>query len=251
MPVWDRLWRHRPSDAKDDALLARERRGPRWAMIAERLEATFETIEGLRTIELGSGRGDLSVLLAQRGARVTLLDASNAALEQAGHRFDRLGLTARLEQGDMFATADAWRDRFDVALSSGVVEHFKGGERTRAIRAHRAVMRPGGLAVISVPHAWCVPYRLWKLYLDLLRRYPYGMEIPYTRREIVSRARRAGFERVETHGLAFWQSVGGHWYKTLLGRRAVWADAPSRLDDMMGLVLLMFGWRDGLWSPGR
>ena len=249
-PVWDRLWRYRPSDAKDDALLERERRGPRWALMVDRLEATFGAIEGLQTVELGSGRGDLSVLLAQRGARVTLLDASRAALEQAEHRFDRLGLTARFEQGDMFTTAEAWRDRFDVALSSGVIEHFKGDDRTSAITAHRRVIRPGGLTVISVPHAWCVPYRVWKLCLDLRRCYPYGMEIPYTRREIVSRARRAGFERTETHGLAFRQSVSDHWYKTLLGRRAVWADEPSCWDDLMGLVLLMFGWRDGVRLPG-
>ena len=57
-------------------------------MIDRYLNNAFGRIKGLNTIELGSGRGDLSVLLAERGANVTLLDASDAALEQARERFD-------------------------------------------------------------------------------------------------------------------------------------------------------------------
>ena len=194
--VWDRLWRRRPPDAKDAALIAREGRSPRWRTIVAKLETWFGTLDGLRTIELGSGRGDLSALLAQRGARVTLLDTSDRALAQARHRFDRMGLKAEFVQADMLGALDRVREPFDVALSSGVIEHFTNQDRTRAVRAHHDMLRRGGAAIISVPHAWCIPYRLWKSYLELRGCWPYGLEIPYTRRELARRSRQAGFEEV-------------------------------------------------------
>ncbi len=241
--LWDRLWQNCPSDAKDDRLLAREAQSPRWRLIVERLEATFGSIDGLTTIELGAGRGDLSVLLAGCGARVTLFDSSEIALDRARGRFHRLGVSARFVSGDMLGTLDEWRGRFDVSCSMGVVEHFRGNDRTRAIGAHHDVLAAGGLAVVSVPHAWCLPYRLWKFYLELRRCWPYGMEIPYTRREIVARARELGFARTETHCVGFWQSVGDHLSKTFPGGAPDWVNRGSPLDGVMGSVLLLFGWR--------
>lgn len=249
-PDWDRLWHHQPSDAKDDQLLERERRSLRWARIVSHLEATFGSIEKLRTLELGSGRGDLSALLAERGAVVTLLDSSERALSQARQRFERRGLPGRYESADMLGALDAFRERFDVALSSGVIEHFAGEERTCAIRAHYEVLRPGGLAIISVPNAWCLPYRVRKLYLELRGWWPYGRELPYTRREIIRRASEAGFARAEATAMRFSRS--------LAPRRVVDGDRPEspvacdmlhaanrtfRLHSAFGFVLLLFGWR--------
>ncbi len=190
--VWDRLWRQRPPDARDATLIARERRSPRWRTIVAKLEAWFGTLAGLRTIELGSGRGDLSALLGQRGARVTLLDTSDRALAQARHRFDRMRLKAEFVQADMLGALDRVREPFDVALSSGVIEHFTSQDRTRAVRAHYDVLRRGGATIISVPHAWCLPYRMWKSYLELRGWWPYGMELPYSTRELSRRAFGAG-----------------------------------------------------------
>ena len=246
---WDRLWRHTPSDTRDDALLARERRSPRWASIVNKLEITFGSIEGLRTVELGSGRGDLSALLAESGAKVTLLDSSDKALGQARHRFDRLGLEADLQHGDMLRTPRSLRGRFDVALSSGVIEHFKSDDRTRAVQAHYDVLAPEGLAIISVPNAWCIPYRVWKLYLELRGWWPYGLELPYSRRELIGRARRVGFERIDGRCMGFWQSVGDQLGKNLLGRGPDWVDRRSFMDGTMGLVLLLFAWRRSGCAP--
>jgi SAM-dependent methyltransferase len=242
--LWDRLWRHSPPDAKDDALLAREERSPRWSAIVERLERTFGSVAGLKTVELGSGRGDLSALLARRGANVTLLDSSKTVLAQAARRFERLKLNARFKHADMFSSLSLDSGDFDVALSSGVIEHFKGVERARSVGAHFDVLRPGGMAIISVPNAWCAPYRLWKSYLELRGWWPYGVEFPYTHRELVRLAYNVGFSRVEAGSLGFWQSVGDHLGRGLLRRGADWVDRPSRLDGAMGMTLLAFAWRD-------
>jgi len=242
--VWERLWRQRPSAQKDDVLLAREAGGPRFRSIVNRLEETFGAVGGLQTIELGSGRGDLSALLARLGAEVTLLDRSEAALEEARWRFQRIGMRATYVADDITGSMSAWRGKFDVALSLGVAEHFRGDDRTRVIRAHHDVLRPGGLAVISVPNARCLPYRLWKSYLEMRKWWPYGMELPYTVTELARRAKRAGFDRAETHCIGFWQSIGDYWGQTLLRRKIDLWNRTSWLDGWMGAILLLFAWRE-------
>ena len=243
--VWDRIWSRPPSAEKDATILARELRSRRWSLITDRLTREFGSLQDLRTIELGSGRGDLSVLLAQQGARVTLLDANDSALSRARTRFEALGLTADYVKGDLLAPDASWSSRFDVSLSSGVIEHFRGEDRTEAVRAHHVALRSGGLAVVSVPYAWCVPYRIWKCYLELRSWWPYGMEIPYSRRELRRCAARVGFADAETWTMGFLQSLGVHWWQRVVagGRRPDWADSNCRLDSMMGLVLLLFARR--------
>lgn len=238
--VWDQLWVNQPSDAKDDELLARERASRRWCLIVDRLQNTFGRLQGIRTIELGSGRGDLSALLAQEGAEVTLLDSSDRALDQARARFDRLGLPARFQKGDLFALPQC---DFDIALSSGVIEHFRGEQRTHAVKAHYDALRDGGLAIISVPNAHCPPYRIWKKWLELRRCWPYGFEQPYSRRELKLRARDVGFHRHEVRGCGFRQSLADQFLPLFTGRRKRKCDPDSMLDDSLGLSLVLFGWK--------
>jgi len=250
--VWERLWRQVPADEKDDARLALESSSPRWALIADRLQSIFGTLRGLRTLELGSGRGDASVLLARAGAEVTLFDRSEAVLDQARRRFDRLGLTARYDCADMLGSLTRWRGGYDVALSLGVVEHFEADVRTAAVGAHGEVLRPGGVAVISVPHARCLPYRVWKFYLERRGWWPYGVECPYSKAELLRRAAAAGLVQTEAVCLNFLESVGNHWVKRLSGRAPSWTYRPSRLDPWMGLILLMFGRRPAApLAPGE
>lgn len=239
--VWDRVWQHRPSIDKDRALIHREENSTRWALIGNALMKTFGRIEGLRTIELGAGRGDLSFLLASRGADVTLLDSSPTVLDLARKRFERFGVSADYVQADLFDTATL-ETRYDVSLSSGVIEHFRSCDRLRSVRAHRAVLRPGGLAVISVPNAACIPYRLWKAYLELRGWWPYGVEVPYSKRELARLARLAGFDHRRVSCTAFLRSVGDHFCRTFLHRRPSWTDRASVLDGTMGFTLTLFAW---------
>jgi len=224
-------------------MIERERASPRWSRMTEELGRVFGSVQGLRTIELGSGRGDLSLLLAQAGARVTLLDASERALDQARVRFDRLEANAEFVRADMLEGGEVARGRFDVSLSSGVIEHFRGQDRNGVLRRHLDVLKPGGLAIVSVPHAHCPPYRLWKFYLERRGWWPYGMEIPYSRREMLRRSRDVGFVNPQVTCLGFWQSVSDHWGRSVLHRSWDWSRHRSMLDGVMGLILLMFGRR--------
>ncbi len=244
--VWERLWRHVPDDAHDDAALDRERTSRRWGAIDACLEQTFGGAAGLDVVELGSGRGDAAVLLARAGARVTLVDYCESALALAERRFERLGLTADFVLADMCGDLSELAAKFDVAVSYGVIEHFRGPLRTRVIAAHRAVLQPRGLAIISVPHAWCPSYRLWKVVLELRGWWPYGMEIPYTHRELRRRALHAGFARVRTTAFDFRWSIQEHVMKGLLRRRrTLICDGASALDTLCGATLLAFAWAGG------
>jgi SAM-dependent methyltransferase len=240
--VWQRVWRHPVSPERDDALIRREERSTRWRQIETVLIETFGRLDGLRAIELGAGRGDVSLLLAARGAAVTLLDYSPAALDQARARFARWDLPADYIRRNLLDAAAICGADYDVSLSLGVAEHFRGHEREAVIRAHRAVLRPGGMAVISVPHAACPTYRLWKMYLELRGWWPYGMEIPYSRRELTRSADAAGFGRRRVTCSGFLQSVGDHLGKTFWGRSPRWTDRPCFLDDALGMTLTLFAW---------
>lgn len=239
-PVWEKLWSREIPAERDDALLARERSSPRWALIVDNLARTFGRIAGLRTIELGSGRGDLSVLLAQHGANVTLLDANDKALTAARQRFDRLNLPADIRSGDLLNLDPILLNQFDVAISIGVIEHFKGDDRTAAIRTHHEVLKPGGMAIVSVPNVWCPPYRLWKKYLELRGCWPYGMELPYSRRELARRAAAIGMTDITIHGLGFYQALSDQWARNVFHRNVDWMNHGSALDNQLGLMLLMF-----------
>jgi SAM-dependent methyltransferase len=243
--VWERVWRNAPTDERDDALLARERGSPRARLVEEAVRSACGGFADLRTIELGSGRGDASVLLAERGADVTLLDATEPALALARRRFDRLGLRARFVQGDLFRAGAEWAGVFDLAISLGVIEHFRGPVRTLALESHARVLRPGGVVVVSVPNAHCLPYRLWKAYLERRGCWPYGPEIPYTARELRVRARRSGIVDVRVHALNFLQSLGECWVRPWHGVSPAWSQRPSRWDAWMGMNLVLIGRRAG------
>ena len=128
-------------------------------------------------------------------------------------------------------------------MSLGVIEHFRGENRQRILRAHFDVIRDGGICIVGVPHASCPPYRLWKLCLESIRWWPYGLEIPYTKRELRNRALQAGFHNPSVHCIGFWQSIGDFWLKDVLRKNVDWVDRKSWLDRWWGANLLVIAKR--------
>lgn len=95
-----------------------------------------------RTLEVGAGSGRLSCFLALRGHRTVCLDFAPAALRAARQNYAAVRTVGEFVTGD--ATRLPFSDgRFDVVLSTGLLEHFADpapilGEMAR-------VLRPGGL----------------------------------------------------------------------------------------------------------
>ena len=96
-------------------------------------------------------------------------------------------------------------DKFDLIISIGTVEHFP--DSIKALKEMKRVLKPGGMAMISVP----VKYDLWGrfLFIGLLQklgRYHYGYEISYTRGQFKSLLNQAGFKILDGEGYLIFPS---------------------------------------------
>src|SRR5581483_5240818 len=172
--VWDSVWRETQlTPAAVRRKFASEVKTLRWQAIRRAFLEHFGTLRGLRTIELGAGTGDISLLLASEGAKPTLFDANERALAIARLQFGVMQLDADYVTGDFFKLDAKVRHGFDAAVSYGVVEHFEGNDRLLACRAHVETLRPGGMVAISVPNAHCLPYRLNKWRQEITKKW-YG-----------------------------------------------------------------------------
>jgi len=76
------------------------------------------------------------------------------------------------------------REKFDIALSFGLAEHFSGADRVQIFRSHLDALHKGGIAFVSVPNAFNVPYRAFKWVAETTGRWKLGVEIPFTHREL-------------------------------------------------------------------
>lgn len=164
----------------------------RWRTQEELVERHVGALEGLRVIEVGGGRATNGLLYAQRGALVTVLDQSAVALRQAESRFATHDVPIETVEADVFALPGDLRGSFDVSMSFGLCEHFLGERRRGVIAAHLELLRPGGLALISVPNRLSPIYRAWMATAKLRGRWILGTEVPFSGREMQRLARACG-----------------------------------------------------------
>ncbi len=104
------------------------------------------------TIDIGCGLGRTSMALAAAGYPVIGVDPSPRAVALAT-RVAASGPKGEVGfyVGDATeAPPEAWRSAFDLAVCSEVIEHV--GEPERVLDYARAVLRPGGVLVLTTPH---------------------------------------------------------------------------------------------------
>lgn len=120
-----------------------------WSVIGSRrwvnrqVERVAETVHDARILELGSGRRDLG---ADTYSMRSFFDPSN--------EFVQSDVVPEYGHAIVDATTMDFDGEFDVILCSSVLEHVYDA-RAAVDRIHRA-LKPGGRAVISVPHLF--PY---------------------------------------------------------------------------------------------
>jgi SAM-dependent methyltransferase len=189
---WDEFWRRTTLSADDDArLILAESRSVRWRRLERLLERHGVRWQGLKTLELGSGRGQASLILALKGAQATLLDSSPQALESARRLFGHFGCQATYVEADILTGLAPFHQQFDLALSFGLAEHFRYPQRQQIITLHGSVVKPGGWVVIEVPNAYCLPYQWFKWLAQRTGHWKVGLEIPFTAGELIRCARAA------------------------------------------------------------
>jgi SAM-dependent methyltransferase len=154
---------------------------------------------GARILEGGCGFGAWCEWLERRGHQVIGVEYDERVIRRAkGFNPDapvQLGNVLELPYPD---------GSFDAYVSLGVVEHFRDGP-VPALREGRRILRPGGLAFITTPYLnvlrrlFSHPARSLYFAAQRLRgRRGHFWEYRFTRRELESYLRAAGFEVVET-----------------------------------------------------
>ncbi|HUP50018.1 MAG TPA: class I SAM-dependent methyltransferase [Thermoanaerobaculia bacterium] len=123
-------------------------------------DRVLEHCAGLRVLEYGCGLGGYALRLAERGADVTGIDISEAAIEQASRRAAALGPGMKIR----FQNADAEalpfdNASFDLICGSGIVHHL---DIHRALSEVRRVLAPGGRALFYEPGAHHPAARLYR-----------------------------------------------------------------------------------------
>lgn len=93
-------------------------------------------LKGKTVLELGSGTGRLSYLALKHGAsKVALVDSSEKAIALSSRLFSsEKPESYEIHKANILDFSAT--DKFDVVISSGVIEHFKGRDRIRIIAAH-------------------------------------------------------------------------------------------------------------------
>jgi len=182
-------WADRPSL---DSLVATDI----WTLRREFLERLWPDVRGLRVVEVGSGPAHDSLTFAERGARVTALDASLTALAMARRLYSTRGLTIDLVRGDAEALPFG-ASQFDLAFSAGVLEHFEDGPLRGVLAEMCRVVQPGGHVL-----AFC-PNRHNIFYQSYLRRNigRYEFERAFSASQLARRFASAGLEDVRASGV--------------------------------------------------
>ena len=103
-------------------------------------------LEDAAVLELGSGAGDLSLLLAQRGARVHGVDISRTAVDWARQKARQRGLSHRatFAVDGVCALATLGDGAFDLVVDGHRLHGIVGDDRARALRACHRVTKQGG-----------------------------------------------------------------------------------------------------------
>ncbi len=132
--------------ARDWAELQEPMHAPLWRAMLN----AAEVVEGMHACDVGCGGGGAGIMAAERGARVSGVDAAGALIDLARERLP--GADWRV--GDMEALPFA-DQAFDVVIAANSVQYSQ--DRVAAVRELGRVCRAGGTVVVGL---WGAPNKV-------------------------------------------------------------------------------------------
>ncbi len=247
---WDEIWNS--YDRKSyECQLALEENSVRWQKIQETIIEKYGSFKGLNCIEIGAGSGHYSMLFARRGAKVTLLDYSKKALEFCQAVFKDNSISenqARFIHMDALRIDPAFFNTYDVSMSFGVAEHFRGSNRKEIVKTHYNLLKKDGITFISVPHANCIPFRIYHLIMKIKKRdviecYPYTIK---AFRELASDYNIGNYFFIGSSFIETYNPFSFYKRKKNLFRETskIKKEKPRRLDKYLGREITFIAQKD-------
>jgi len=132
---------------------------------------------GSRTLEIGSGSGQSSLALAQKGCDVTLLDFGLEQLTRAEYAAQQLAINIATVQHDAVNPLpfDRQAPPFNYIFHAGLLEHFEPDERIDLLK----LWKPHCETMISmIPNSASIAYALGKEYQEHNGTWKWGRELP-------------------------------------------------------------------------
>ena len=154
-------------------------------------------------LELGSGTGELSAILAIYGRKPILLDYSRDNLDYSKKIFSVLNAKGKFLHADILEKFPIPDNSVDCVWSSGTLEHFSDEEIARIMKESYRICRKGAMSL--VPNASSLVYRTGKHNLEINGQWIYGTEIPkYSMRKIF---KDVGLKSIEEYSVGTYHSL--------------------------------------------
>jgi len=135
------------------------------------------TTDAENVLDLGSGRGEHSAILARNGRQTTLVDWSRQNLDFSAKLFEELSLRGQFVEADITEALPFEAGSFDVVFCCGVLEFLPDGAIQVVLREALRVSRKR--IIIMVPNAFCLPYRVGKWHMERTGTWVWKGESPF------------------------------------------------------------------------
>ena len=150
-------------------------------------------VKGKKILEAGCGSGYASMLLAQAGAEITLLDNSRLALEYSKNLLRRVGLNRKKVK---YVIADVRKlpfnkNAFDIVHNCGVIEHYEDEMILVILREMTRVVCKYGQIVVVVPNL------LSPEIVCRMIKYGKGSERYLSKKKLKKLMQEAGLKKIE------------------------------------------------------
>ena len=161
-------------------------------------------LAGVRLLDIGCGGGLLCEPMARLGANVTGIDPAPNAIAVAARHAALMDIEVEYRSTTAEALVEAG-ERFDVVLGMEVVEHVP--EPDRFVRTAAALVRPGGLLVLSTLNRTAKSFALAivgaEYVLGWLPRGTHRWRQFLTPEELAAPVRAAGLKVLDRRGIVY------------------------------------------------